>query len=136
MITLEVLKVGIVSCSGEGIPGGTLSRFACRKVLDELRPAETVTICLPLFLAGGEGDRAFARFHPTITIDGCELRCAARATEMYSAKPAASLVVNELVAMATDLAEFLGAALGFNLLLGIPLWLAGLPAGASAQAAG
>ncbi len=32
----------------------------------------------------------------------------------------------ELVAMATDLAEFLGAALGFNLLLGIPLWLAGL----------
>ncbi|HEY4723165.1 MAG TPA: Nramp family divalent metal transporter [Anaerolineae bacterium] len=32
----------------------------------------------------------------------------------------------EVVAMATDLAEFLGAALGFNLLLGIPLWLAGL----------
>jgi len=32
----------------------------------------------------------------------------------------------ELVAMATDLAEFLGAALGFNLLFGIPLWLAGL----------
>jgi manganese transport protein len=35
-------------------------------------------------------------------------------------------VLMELVAMATDLAEFLGAALGFNLLLGIPLWLAGL----------
>ncbi len=32
----------------------------------------------------------------------------------------------ELVSMATDLAEFLGAALGFNLLFGIPLWLAGL----------
>ena len=32
----------------------------------------------------------------------------------------------ELVAMATDLAEFLGAALGFNLLFGIPLWGAGL----------
>jgi manganese transport protein len=35
-------------------------------------------------------------------------------------------VLMELVAMATDLAEFLGAALGFNLLLGIPLWIAGL----------
>ena len=35
-------------------------------------------------------------------------------------------VFMELVAMATDLAEFLGAALGFNLLLGIPLWIAGL----------
>lgn len=32
----------------------------------------------------------------------------------------------ELVAMATDLAEFLGAALGFNLLFGIPLWVAGI----------
>jgi manganese transport protein len=32
----------------------------------------------------------------------------------------------EIVAMATDLAEFLGAALGLNLLFGLPLWLAGL----------
>lgn len=32
----------------------------------------------------------------------------------------------EIVAMATDLAEFLGAAVGFNLLFGIPLWMAGL----------
>ena len=35
-------------------------------------------------------------------------------------------VLMELVAMATDLAEFLGAALGFNLLFGIPLWQGGL----------
>ncbi len=32
----------------------------------------------------------------------------------------------EAVAMATDLAEFLGAAIGFNLLFDIPLWAAGL----------
>ena len=32
----------------------------------------------------------------------------------------------EGVAMATDLAEFLGAAVGFYLLFGIPLWVAGL----------
>jgi manganese transport protein len=35
-------------------------------------------------------------------------------------------VISELVAMATDLAEFLGAALGFYLLLGIPLFPAAL----------
>jgi manganese transport protein len=35
-------------------------------------------------------------------------------------------VLMEIVAMATDLAEFLGAAVGFNLLFGIPLWIAGL----------
>ncbi len=38
-------------------------------------------------------------------------------------------ILMELVAMATDLAEFLGAALGFNLLLNIPLWLAGILTG-------
>jgi manganese transport protein len=35
-------------------------------------------------------------------------------------------VLMELVAMATDLAEFLGAALGFQLLLGIPLIIGGV----------
>jgi len=96
----EVLerKVGIVACSGEELVEGTVARLAALKVLNELRPRETVTICLPLFLAGGAGDRAFAKLHPTITVDGCDLRCAARSTEKYSSKPAASLVVNELVA--------------------------------------
>jgi len=91
-------KVGIVSCSGEELAEGTVARLAALKVLNELRPRDTVTICLPLFLAGGAGDRAFAKLHPTITVDGCDLRCAARGTEKYSSKPAASLVVNELVA--------------------------------------
>ena len=35
-------------------------------------------------------------------------------------------VLMELVAMATDLAEFLGAAVALNLLFGLPLWIAGL----------
>ncbi len=91
-------KVGIVSCSGEELAEGTVARLAALKVLNELRQQDTVTICLPLFLAGGAGDRAFAGLHPTITVDGCELLCAARATEKYSNKPAASLVVNEIVA--------------------------------------
>ena len=34
-------------------------------------------------------------------------------------------VIMEGVAMATDLAEFLGAALGFQLMFGMPLWVAG-----------
>ena len=97
MTDLPERKVGIVACSGEEMAEGTVTRLAALKVLHELRPNDTVTICLPLFLAGGEGDRAFARLHPTITVDGCELRCAARATEMHSGKPAASIVVTELL---------------------------------------
>ncbi|MBC7226104.1 MAG: putative zinc-binding protein [Thermoflexales bacterium] len=98
MPLLPKKKVGIVACSGEELPEGTVSRVAALKVLEALRPNDTVTICLPLFLAGGEGDRAFARFYPTVAIDGCEKRCAARATEMYSGKPAASIVVTDVVA--------------------------------------
>jgi uncharacterized metal-binding protein len=97
MVDLPQKKVGIVACSGEELPEGTVTRLAALKVLEQLRPGSTVTICLPLFLAGGEGDRAFARFYPTIAVDGCDKRCAARATEMYSSKPAASLVVSDLV---------------------------------------
>jgi hypothetical protein len=96
MVDLPKKKVGIVACSGEELAEGTVTRLAALKVLENLRPQATVTICLPLFLAGGEGDRAFARFYPTIAVDGCGLRCAARATEMYSGKPAASIVVTEL----------------------------------------
>lgn len=98
MPDLPKKKVGIVACSGEELPEGTVTRLAALKVLEQLRPADTVTICLPLFLAGGEGDRAFARFYPTVAVDGCDKRCAARATEMYSGRPAASVVVSDLVA--------------------------------------
>jgi uncharacterized metal-binding protein len=96
MPDLPKKKVGIVACSGEEMAEGTVSRLAALKVLEQLRPGETVTICLPLFLAGGEGDRAFARFYPTIAIDGCDKRCAARGTEMYSGKPAAGVVVDDM----------------------------------------
>jgi uncharacterized metal-binding protein len=97
MVDLPQKKVGIVACSGEELAEGTVTRLAALKVLEQLRPKDTVTICLPLFLAGGEGDRAFARFYPTIAIDGCEKRCAAKATELYSGKPAAGIVVADLL---------------------------------------
>jgi uncharacterized metal-binding protein len=96
MPSLPERKVGLIACSGEDLPEGTVSREAALRVLERLRPGQTVTLCLPLFLAGEERERAFARFFPTIAIDGCEKRCAARATEMYSAQPAVSLVVSEL----------------------------------------
>jgi uncharacterized metal-binding protein len=97
-------KVGIIACSGEDLPQGTVSRAAALQVLERLHPQDTVTLCLPLFLAGEERERAFARFYPTIALDGCDKRCAARATEKYSGRPAASLVIDELIA-AKDLPE-------------------------------
>ena len=93
----RALKVGIVPCNGEEICEGTLTRFACRKVLDELRPGQTVTLCLPLFIAGDEKERNFANRFPTITVDGCDKRCSQISTERLSGKPAYSLVVTDVL---------------------------------------
>lgn len=93
----EVKKVGIISCSGEEYAGGGISRLAARHVLASTRPGRTVTICLPLFLAGGEEERYFAQTFPTITIDGCEKRCAFRATEKLSGQVTKALTVSEIL---------------------------------------
>ena len=98
MPELPQKKIGIIACSGEEIPEGTVTRLAALRVLEQLRPDDTVTICLPLFLAGGKGDRAFAKFYPTIAIDGCEKRCAYLGTEHYSNRPAVGIVVTDLIA--------------------------------------
>jgi hypothetical protein len=111
MPDLPEKKVGIVACSGEELPEGTVTRLASLRVLEQLRPDETVTICLPLFLAGGEQDRAFARFYPTIAVDGCERQCAARGTEMHSGKPAAEIVITDAIE-AQDLSAGTGETLG------------------------
>lgn len=96
-------KIGVISCSGEDCLGGTISRLATRKMLEQLRPGETVTICLPLFLAGGEEERGFAARFPTITVDGCDKSCARRATEKYSGKVSGTIVVSDIIGK--DVAE-------------------------------
>lgn len=102
-MSINMLKIGVVSCSGEDCLGGTISRLATRKMLDEVRPDATVTICLPLFLAGGVEERGFAEHFPTISVDGCSKACAKRATEKYSGKVSAAIDVSDLIG--TEVAE-------------------------------
>lgn len=94
---MSEFKVGVLSCSGEECLGGTISRLATRKVLDELKMVETVTLCLPLYLAGGKEERNFAKVYPTISVDGCNKLCAKRSTEKYSGKISCSIDVSEII---------------------------------------
>lgn len=94
---IQETKVGIIPCNGEEISEGAVTRFACRKVLDFLRPGRTVTICLPLFIAGDKGEQNFAKTFPTITVDGCGKRCSQKSTERLSAPPRQAIVVSELL---------------------------------------
>ena len=90
-------KVGIVSCSGEDLPEGSTSRLATLEVLLKRKPLDTTTICLPLYIAGGEGDRMFAKNYPTITVDGCDKLCAKKATEKFSGKVTHSINVKDFI---------------------------------------
>ncbi len=76
--------VGVLSCSGEAEAEGTIARNAVRLVMEKYRPGLTVSLCLPLYLAGDKGERDFARKFPVITVDGCDKACALEATRKYS----------------------------------------------------
>jgi uncharacterized metal-binding protein len=66
-------------------------------VLEDLAYGETVTLCLPLFLAGDSGERMFAERFPTISVDGCHRLCAKKAIEKHSGDTAASVDVEALL---------------------------------------
>lgn len=94
---MEEVKVGILSCSGEEYLGGTIARLATRMVMEKLQPGKVVTLCLPLFIAGGDEERAFAEKHPVIAIDGCGKGCAMRATRTYSGDVRDTVVLSDLL---------------------------------------
>lgn len=97
MVNVPEIKIGIVSCSGEEMAEGTISRIATRNVLDELKLQQTCTICLPLFIAGDGQEREFTRLHPTITVYGCEKLSAKKATEKYSGGVSTSINVKDFI---------------------------------------
>jgi len=88
--------VGVVACSGEEIPEGTVSRVAVWKAFGKLMSPKIVTTCLPLFLAGQQQEREFVWTHPTVTIEGCEKRCAERAIRIFGKNPNATFVVTDI----------------------------------------
>ena len=89
-------QVGVISCSGEECLGGTLSRLATRKVMENLRPKEVVTLCLPLYIAGGAEEKDFAKEFPVISVDGCSKCCAKRVTLKYSNEVKDSIDLSEI----------------------------------------
>ena len=90
-------QVGVLSCSGEECLGGTLARLATRKVMETLRPQNVVTLCLPLYIAGGDEERDFAKEYPVIAVDACNKCCAKRATLTFSGEVKDSLVLSDLL---------------------------------------
>jgi len=90
------IQVGVLSCSGEEFLGGTIVRLATRKVMEELRVGKVVTLCLPLYIAGGDEEREFAKNYPVIAVDGCSKCCAQKATVKFSGAVRDTIILSEL----------------------------------------
>lgn len=102
---MSKMQVGVLSCSGEEYLAGTLARMATRKVMEELRPGKVVTLCLPLYIAGGAEERSFAEEYPVIAVDGCKEGCAECATEKYSGRIKDRIVISEILGEETALSK-------------------------------
>ena len=102
-------QVGVLSCSGEEYLGGTIVRLATRKVMEELRTGKVVTLCLPLYIAGGDEEREFAKEYPVIAVDGCGKSCAKIATIKYSGDVKDTIVLSELLGEDVALSNIVSA---------------------------
>ena len=102
-------EIGLLACSGEECLGGTLSRLATRRVMEKLRPLRAVTLCLPLYIAGGEEERNFAKKYPVITVEGCSKHCSAKATEKFCGQVHDTVDIEKILGEDTALAKTVSA---------------------------
>ncbi len=74
----EEEKVAIVACAGMDKPLGSVARACAFKVVEDLKPEDSVLVCIPPLVAGVNPHSEWIRKYPTITIDGCSERCATK----------------------------------------------------------
>ncbi len=89
----ESKRVIVIPCSGIGKAYGSVGREAMYRVIEDLRPDTTDTVCLSLLTMGDVDAQARVRENPTITIDGCPTACAKVNVQAAGGKPAAEFRV-------------------------------------------
>lgn len=71
-------KVKVIPCSGIGKVFGLMARETALKVVNELKPNETETICLGSIVTGDADAKKKIEGHSCITVDGCPKLCSAK----------------------------------------------------------
>lgn len=84
-------KVGIISCTGVSSDSrcskeGLIARQAMYKVIEDLRPNDTLLVCLPALAGEVEEDVIFVRDYPTIIIEGCPDDCSTKVLGQFDTK--------------------------------------------------
>ena len=96
-------KVFVIPCSGIGKALGTVGRTAMYKVVEELRPNEATTVCLPLLTIGDKAVLKLVRNNFCVSVDGCPVQCARKNIETCKGKLITSFIVTDVLRENKDL---------------------------------
>lgn len=86
-------KVLVIPCSGIGKVHGLIGREATYRVVEELAPEMSETLCLALLVKGDAEAVATIRTRPCITLDDCPKLCAYKNVELAGGNIAESVRV-------------------------------------------
>ncbi|NOZ22080.1 MAG: hypothetical protein GXP25_13440 [Planctomycetes bacterium] len=88
-------KIAILPCTGVGQVVGTIARQAAYLVCDDLKPDDTVLVCLPALVKGVQEDIDMICDCPVIVIEGCKERCATHALQLQDGSPSVTISVRQ-----------------------------------------
>jgi uncharacterized metal-binding protein len=83
----------IIPCSGIGKVHGLMAREATYRVVEDLEPQASRTLCLALLVKGDEEAMTAVRTRPCITIDGCPKLCSCKNVELAGGRVVESVRV-------------------------------------------
>jgi len=90
-------KIAILPCTGVGQVVGTIARQAAYQVCDDLKPDDTVLVCLPALVKGVQEDIDMIRICPVIVIEGGEEACATYALGLHGGTPTVTISVPKVM---------------------------------------
>jgi glycine cleavage system H protein len=79
-------KIAIVACAGMDKVLGSVVRASAFKIVEKLRPNETVLVCIAPLVADVKPYSELIKKNQVITIDGCAERCATKIVVKSGAK--------------------------------------------------
>lgn len=90
-------KVALMPCNGMSFIMSTVARDACRTVAEALLPGKICFIDTTCIIAGIEEEMEIARQVPILVVDGCKLKCAAKALDKRGIVPNDVIIITNIM---------------------------------------
>ncbi len=90
-------KVGLMPCNGMSYIMSTVARDVCRTVAEVLLPGKICFIDTIRILAEVEEEMEMVKKVPILVVDGCRLKCAAKALEKRNIIPNDVIIITDIM---------------------------------------